>query len=427
MQCSIFPKVPHYHIQIYNIFFYEILYQKTPICRLTNQNDPNTMTDGNYIEVSTPSEPLMNGVVYDGRVFVCSSERMWQVVPDGNGRFIPTEVANSKGIVGPHAITVDKLIYLFSKDGINVSEGGQPTSLTDATMAELFPHDGIVGTNIGDMKAVNLEDDSRNRLMAYSGRLYCDHLDIEGNAQTLVFDLQAGAWVLDRYGDGGVVARYGIRGQRPMEYGMVCATETMVGRLDNPNPVDYDSPNAFEWQTLAFGAEDRRAEKLWGDWILNGQFTAGDAITVEFGEDSYSTPISTKTINIPTTGRHRIHGDFPIDFLAVDVAAKISVISESKFEIYNWEPSLLERPEKTILRSTDWDDVGMPGSKMIQGCYIEADTGGLDRVVKVVGDGGVVIHTLTINHAGQQRRVYSFPIIQPTILEIGRASCRERV
>jgi hypothetical protein len=94
----------------------------------TNENDPNSTTDANYIEVTPPNEPLINGCVYDGRVFVFSSERMWQVTASrdltGALTYVPQEIANSRGLVAPWALCVDKLIYFVSKDGIYYLEGG---------------------------------------------------------------------------------------------------------------------------------------------------------------------------------------------------------------------------------------------------------------------------------------------------------------
>ena len=385
----------------------------------TNPDDPNCSADGNYIEITGPNEPLVTGVMYDGRAFVFSSERMWQILPtrlaNGAPGFAAQEVANSRGVVSPWAVCVDKLIYFVSKDGIYVSEGGQPTSLTQEALGELFPHDGISGDDFGELKGIMLEDDTKIRLTAYSGRLYFDHVNTVGEYQTLVFNIEDAQWILDKYADGGVSCRYGKIGGRSGDYKLVCATATKVAWLDNKTPTDYDVAIDCEWHTLAFGAEERRAEKLWGDYIVNWQGTGADDLTVEIWENSFSTLRQTDTIAM-VAGRNQSLKEFGDDFYALDLGAKFSLTTTNNFQYFNWEPSILMRPERSSLRNTDWDDVGEVGSKLIQGVYIEADTLGTSQQVNVVGDEGQLLQVLTINHDGQQRKVYSFDSLAPTML-----------
>jgi len=385
----------------------------------TNPDDPNCSVDGNYIEISSPNEPLLNGVIYDGRVFVASSERLWQVVPSrmatGASGFAAQEVANSRGIVSPWAFFVDKIMYQVSKDGIYASEGGQPTNLTNEKLQELFPHDGIAGTDFDGIKAVSFENDNDIRLMAYSGKLYFDHKNTAGEYQTLILDTEKLNFLYDQYLDGGVRCRYGVQGQRAGDYNLVCATETQVGTLSNPKPLDYGVSFDYQWTTLAFGAEERRAEKLIGDYSFNYQSDAVTDLTIESYANSFSDLIQSDVTTLEL-GRKTVTHDYPIDTFILDVGYKIKGNSTERVQFFNVEPSLLLRPERASTRATDWDDCGITGSKLIQGVYIEADTQGEQRLVEVVGDDNVVIQTLSINHDGQQRKVYSFESLTPTML-----------
>jgi hypothetical protein len=45
-------------------------------------------------------------------------------------------------------------------------------------------------------------------------------------------------------------------------------------------------------------------------------------------------------------------------------------------ELWEWAPSWLAKPELTILRATDWDDMGYPGAKWVQGLKLRAHTFG---------------------------------------------------
>ncbi len=76
-------------------------------------------------------------------------------------------------------------------------------------------------------------------------------------------------------------------------------------------------------------------------------------------------------------------------------------------KLYFWEPAFLERPEDTEMRATDWEDGGLEGAKFLQGFVLEADTQGVDKVIKVQGD-QADLQTYTINHNGQQIKPYVF-------------------
>ena len=79
----------------------------------TNAGDPGSTSDRNQLEVTSPNEPLINGCIYDAKCYLISSERMFLVTPlqlaDGSLSFRSDEVANSKGLYSPYALTVERL------------------------------------------------------------------------------------------------------------------------------------------------------------------------------------------------------------------------------------------------------------------------------------------------------------------------------
>lgn len=385
----------------------------------TNENDPNATTDANYIEVTPPNEPLINGCVYDGRVFVFSSERMWQVSAtralDGSLSYQAQEVANSRGLVAPWALCVDKLIYFLSKDGLYASEGGQPTSLTEDTLYELFPHDSLPGEDVNGIPAPDLSQDTYLRLSSLSGMLYFDYLVKNRpspstiSMATLVLTIQRGAWLYDRYEDDGVRCRYKALGAGAGDYRLVCATANKVGTLTSNRTTDYDAPFTCRWETLAYNAGEFRAEKHWGDHESQFDCDAdGDSFSVYTYAKQFSELVQMDSIT-SQAGRARYRFDLPTDLFRVDLGVRYVYSSPAGngFVWYTWEPSLLLRPELSTRRTTDWDDCGSPGTKLVQGFILEADTLGQDRPVQVVGDNGEVLATLTINHAGQVAKPYS--------------------
>ena len=63
----------------------------------TKTFDPDSAPDSNRIEVTSPSEAMMNGCLYDGRCYAWSDRRLFGVVPSsGTSQFQFTEVRNGK-------------------------------------------------------------------------------------------------------------------------------------------------------------------------------------------------------------------------------------------------------------------------------------------------------------------------------------------
>jgi hypothetical protein len=118
----------------------------------TNPNNPDAASDRNRLEITSPSEPLLNGYIYDGRPFVCSAQRKFGIFPsqlsDGTFTFVAQEVANTEGLYAQWALAVDEggLIYTVGKDGIYESEGGEDR-LISGDLGPLFPHDGLGGAD----------------------------------------------------------------------------------------------------------------------------------------------------------------------------------------------------------------------------------------------------------------------------------------
>ena len=379
----------------------------------TNENDPNATTDANYIEVTPPNEPLINGCVYDGRVFVFSSERMWQVTASrdltGALTYVPQEIANSRGLVAPWALCVDKLIYFVSKDGIYYSEGGQPTSLTTEALYELFPHDGIPGKDINQIPAPDMTQDMYLRLSSLSGMLYFDYLIQDRPSEfvidmaTLVLTIQRGAWMYDEYADQGVRCRYPAIGANSSDYRMVCATASKVGTLTGVLTQDYGDAFECQWDTMAYNAGEFRAQKHWGDYECNLDATdVGDQLEVAIYSNEFTNLIQTDTITLEV-GRNRPRFDLPEDLFQINLGARFTFQSEfgGGFVWYTWEPSLLLRPELSNLRVTDWDDCGTPGTKRVLGFVLEADTLGVSRTFEVQGDGEMALGSFTTQQDGQ--------------------------
>ncbi len=131
---------------------------------LTNGNDFDSASDILQIEVTPPSEPLMNGCMYNGIAYLLSSDRMFSLYPsfgnsyvisagsllpaEGTNLFVPLEIPNGRGLFARYALCVGTKITFRARDGIYQTTGGEPENITYAELSLLFPHDGQPGVPV---------------------------------------------------------------------------------------------------------------------------------------------------------------------------------------------------------------------------------------------------------------------------------------
>jgi hypothetical protein len=180
-------------------------------------NNPDSAPDTNQQDVTSPSEPLMNGVIVNGIGLVMSSERGFLIYPNffnalatAQGTVGATwtiqESISNRGLYMPRAICVDGggNVFFRGKDGIYISPGGQGSqSITDDDLFNIFPHEGLKPSNvtIGGFTVYPPSDlyPQAQKLNVANGYLYYDYIDLFQNTRTLVYDIAAGGWVVDIY------------------------------------------------------------------------------------------------------------------------------------------------------------------------------------------------------------------------------------
>ena len=199
---------------------------------LLNGNNFDAASDTLQIEVSDPSEPLMNGCMYNGLAYLWSSERMFSLYPsfgsgvvvsggtllpaEGTNLFVPIEIPNGKGLFARWALAVGPKIWFLARDGIYETGGGAPTSITVGPWGLLFPHEEQPGQSITfGSKTINPPDFTQTtklRLSYAASFLYFDYQDSTGAPVTLVYNTVNQEWGLDTYGVPQLI-HYGEEGQ----------------------------------------------------------------------------------------------------------------------------------------------------------------------------------------------------------------------
>ena len=394
-------------------------------------NNPGSANETGYYEVSSPTQPLIAGMVYDGRVYVYSSEYEYMIVEDGAGGFVSQPVANTKGAVSPYGAASSQMQFHIGKDGIYVAEGGQPRSLTDPRLYKLFPHDGQAGENstfpYDGSALIHAPDYTRAdefQLIATGDGVYFIYPCLAPHWHCLRYDNGLQAWTFDTYGRGGVNTLHYATG-RGIYRILVGTDDGDLAYLTGSK--DIDEPIRSELHTPVLSGRNERAKQRFGDMTINLNSERCDTSITPY-TDFYETQQLSSLI----TSNNR--AERIVDLLQGDAlyAQNLGIVithngetdipsagTAAKLRLYSWQLAMVEKPEITGLRATDWQAApGSDGSRFYQGFRLEADTFGEDLEVRIEYDGGQLGETLTINHDGQIKKDYSFD--QPFIAQLVR-------
>ncbi len=263
---------------------------------------PDAAPDRNSQELTPPSEPLLGGETIDGISFAASPDRWWGLFPQIGNSVNPYQAVErpvGRGLAAPYGHCTDgKSGYFWAKDGIWIAPGfGVGSSLTDADLYNLFPHEGVEGHNVTyaghTIYAPDYARAGAFRLAFGASYLYADYLDTTGTPRTLVCDLrdmENPKWIVDKYGDpmrchyaveqqAGTVITEGTTYPRIVMGGQ-SGNVYVETKLTNDDGVPIDGAFA----TFEENGGDIRADNLFNDAFLD------------------LTPVSSTTVT-PITGR----------------------------------------------------------------------------------------------------------------------------
>ncbi len=382
---------------------------------LTNPNDPDSSSDTNSIELTSPSEPLMNGCIFGNDAYVLTTERLLLLqatftnFESGTGNlFQAQEVPGSvgHGLAAPQSLCSGGAgIFWAAEDGIYTFAGGEVKNISDRDLYPLFPHGGQAAQSITPVPGgVTLYPPNLSTLVLcyMDGRLYVDYLDSNNGYQTLIYDLRLDGWWFDSYIFPAIsrFAETGSEAAEPSTLLMGSATGFLLSAGG-----DSDAGAGFEATVITPAislSPEARQQKLWGDAWLDLISTVTVTATAWF---NYNQGFGVSPVIPATTSRKGVVIDIALGAgvesptMALEIAWPAS--SGESATIYQWAPSFIVKPEDTILRATDWDNAGTEQAKYIMGCEIECNTGGSNQSVKIEFDGGTVAQTIVLNANGQ--------------------------
>jgi hypothetical protein len=383
----------------------------------TNKNNPDGTSESYKLELTTSSDPLQNAVVYNSRLFVFSSEKAVEILPDGRGGYQHIDIPVGRGLFSRWALAVGPRIWFLSKDGIYETDGGWSIAI-DTPIRTLLPQEGVAGSGVeGVLGGVDMRPETATKLrLCYDDNYlyfcYPEQQTDERRVLTYIARAEKPGWWADKYAPGAVFM-HGEEGSG-VNTTLVGTVNSVVceigGTSDNGNPI----PSRVITQSRDQG--NQRSEKLYGDLtvdlapggltvsaqpLLNNaqQTLAATAITGSARRQSYIDLDSGRGVEARNIG------------LALSWSGATGLT-----RLYRWESSYHMRPEDSVLRATEYADEGFAGPKYVRGFILEADTDGQNRTFRLEYDGGQLIQTFSANHNGRTKKVYSIATPVPAYL-----------
>lgn len=348
-----------------------------------------TTNPNNYLDMTSPSEPLMNGLEYNTRSYVFSSENFIQILKTGNVQFnIPENpgipfrhenIPSGKGMFSRWGMTRESgpVICFLARDGVNLTTGGPPIALTDADLYNLFPNEGNPGVSVNGVLAPDISNAvaAHLRLAYYDEYLYFDYpvIDTAGEQHAtliLVFDMGAavrgeapGGWIWDIYNPN-VRFHYGEEGAGV--HSLLVGTSDgnlyqYAGLSDNGTAI------ATEFTTPSRDQGDPRSQKLYGDIMLDTSTFGATAVCTPFFNNN---TLSVGSVAVNTAARSQVA--IPLGSawqtalnIALNVVVPVSTAARPFF--YIWEPRWTF--ESAPILAFSWEispsSLGMDGFKSI--------------------------------------------------------------
>lgn len=411
----------------------------------TTFSSPDSASILNRLEITSPSEPLIGGCLYDGRPYVWSSDRKFEIVPNfssaeqfqtgAQGSFIAREVANSKGLLSRHNIAAAQVTFATSRDGIYADLGSaDPYSVTDADFYPIFPTEGNPGDDVEILhgltfKAADFTDVDKIRLAYYMDWMYLDFKDQSGAQKTLVMDgsevktsqggISGGRWFFDDY-KVPILTHYGEEGDGANR--LLCGSSNgKVYVYTGPGPTDDGVAFDCDFISGSQNQGDQRLVKEYSDLMLDINTAGTDVFPTIFydrGQDQFplvAVPIPVNgdpPVLVPVNNAERNMEVIDLNFCpinATDIGLRLTWSSTTARPIlYAWEPSFVARGTNNLLRPTDWDDAGQKFNKYVYGCIIWCDTEGAERTVVIHYNGVSIGPAITVTHEGWQPKTYTF-------------------
>lgn len=379
----------------------------------TRPDDPDGASDKDPIEVTDPSEPILNGIDFDDVSFCFSNKRAFRLEATQQG-WQPVELGINYGLFARRGLAKGPFLWYVTNDGIvQMAPGGGAQLITDA-IENLFPRGAepvpaytVAGQTIYPPDYT--QPDSM-RLSYGNNWLYFDFLDTNGQRATLAYFLVTQSWW---YWLQNAEKHYQEEGAGVNSVLIASGNNLLIQQSENG-----DSNNAIPCVvvTRAFDAGNSRSSKRFGDLYVSSDGTA--AISCQPGYDNFTVLDTVQTITNATLDLSGGAGSALHRNLGLILSWQSKSTLAATEHLYFWQVSWLDKGPATLLRQTDWDDLGSPGFWFLEGLRIRVDTHGVARSFYVLSDTGQQTPVFTIISGGDIYLSQSFTPITGHLFRI---------
>jgi hypothetical protein len=338
--------------------------------RCTKGNDPDAAPIKYYLELCSPSEPIIGGVIYDNNAIVASNKRFWRIGIDANalatgqGNVLTKEELDvGHGLFSPWAICAGPAIFFLGDDGVPyASNGASATSLVEDDLRPLFPRDGVPGKTTNGIYPPDLTVTNRLRFAWVQNRLRFDFQNTLGGGEQfcLVYDPLRKGWWPWIYESVEMNTAY-------WEEGESLVSELLLGQDGHVYQAGGFGDNGavidVKIQFPYISSGNSRTQKFYGDVMMD--IDPGGVSNVQVTQQFDLGAITGATQTITGNGR----AQYPLDTqagsgqLAYNVGALVTWSSATaSATAYEWQPSAYDTG--TVLR-TSW--ASLPTSNGLHG------------------------------------------------------------
>jgi len=248
----------------------------------TNRGNPDSAADSGYIEVTSPSEPLIGGGHYEGADYAFTTEGVYRVEPTQGGvnPFASYKLSLTYGLAGPWAFTVDApfIFYVATDGGIYMFNPAGQSQRISNDLYPLFPFEGRPGQpyNIAYLQPAtvsvffppNFSLSQYMRLEFVNNQIFFDYVDTTSTYHTFRYDMEQKGWIPYFYNPQ-IVMRYQEEGVQNPQTLLGSAT----GNLYFVSASLLDGASTIEClvATPADDQGDSRMIKQYGDVMIDFQ------------------------------------------------------------------------------------------------------------------------------------------------------------
>jgi hypothetical protein len=373
---------------------------------------------------------LQNGCIYNGAPYIWSTEHLFRIEnggfdDQGNLILLAVRVPGTRGLFARWACTSGDRMYWLDREGLVASSGGESMSVTDDDLYPLFPHDGtaLSGIVANALNPPDLAQAAALRLSFGGQRLYFLYIDTASARRALEYRIRrdaASGWYPHVFTPG-VATLYYEEG--PAKHAWLAGgADATTAKLYALTDAQSDGGTAIAWKAVPkyeIGGDGRK-QKRWGDYATEIDLD-GSTVNVTPQFDLGASAAALIALNDAGVGALWRTGDLGVTPAGSGVLAHTmsllfaGSVTTKRPKIKTWEPSLLDRPETTLLRATDFEDAAPSGPKYVRGVALTFDSLGSTRSANVYIDGDLstVIATISGITSGSGPKRQFFPLVPP--------------